>query len=216
AQGAGPTVKDLRPLADKTRDMHSLWITSCDYGISTLPELPGNATGPSTLANDMAALPGDPWHGHTVEVVHYATYLNQKRMLKGMVGGMYGGVLPYLMLKAGEDCAETKMHGGYYAGSEILNLFPPIIIEMTVKVDGTVHHQRTVYSTKPPIDPHLKQPWEVAEVVQAMTKANHALLASLGTAAAPAPAAAAMQAPAATAAQATNDEGFIDTNPASR
>jgi hypothetical protein len=215
AAGAGPTVKDLRPPADKTRDMHSLWITSCDYGISTLPELPGNPTGPSTLANDMAALPGDPWRGHTVDVVHYASYLNQKRMLKSSVSGMYGGVIPYLMLKAGEDCAETKMHGGYYAATEILNFYPPIVVEMVVKIDGAVHRQRTVYSTKPPIDPHLKQPWEAAEVLQAMTKANHALLASLGTVVSPSPVATGSPPPAA-AVQAKDDEGFINTNPASR
>ena len=53
-----------------------------------------------------------------MEVVHYAAYLNQKRMLKGTVSSMYIGLIPALMLNAGEDCAEAKMHGGYYAGND--------------------------------------------------------------------------------------------------
>ncbi|KJV35782.1 hypothetical protein [Luteibacter yeojuensis] len=211
-------MKDLRPPADKKRDMHSLLIFSCDYGISTLPELPGNPTGPSTLANEMAAMPGDPWHGHVVDVLHYAAYLNQKRMLKGQVASMEGGLLPALLLKAGDDCKEAKVHGGYYAGSEIVNYFPPIVVEMTVKIDGVVHHQRTVYSPKPPIDPGLKQPWEAAQVLQAMTKADRALLASLGptSAAAPPPVATKDSAPRPVAAANGDDAGFINTNPASR
>lgn len=218
AVGTGPTVKDLRPPADKKRDMHSLLIFSCDYGISTLPELPGNPTGPSTLANEMAATPGDPWRGQAVDVLHYATYLNQKRMLKGQVAMAAGGLLPALLAQAGDDCKEAKVHGGYYAGTEIVNYFPPIVVEMTVRIAGVVHHQRTVYSPMPAIDPALKQPWETAQVLQAMTKADHALLASLNPTSAmvrpPAPAKVSPPAPGAEAGG--DDTGFINTNPGAR
>jgi hypothetical protein len=178
---AGPSIVDHRPAKDKARDMHSLLITSCDYGISTLAEKSEMSSGPSRLRNEMAALDGDPWRGHTIEVRHYATYLNQKRALKNQVGAMYTGLIPYFLLKAGETCKENEMHGGWYAGTEIQNLLSPLIVEMSISVDGHIHNQRSVYSPRVGIDAKLRHQTDDTEVEQAMTKANRALLLAMGT-----------------------------------
>ncbi|SDG20718.1 MULTISPECIES: hypothetical protein [Rhodanobacteraceae] len=178
----GPAVVDHRPPADRAYDIHSLLITSCDYGIYTVPQKPASLSAVALLRNEMATAPGDPWHGHTIEVRRYAAYLNAKRALKGSVGSMYGGLLPMLMLRAGEKCSETEMHGGWYAGSEIVNALSPLIVEMIVSVDGKVYNVRSVYSPRVGVTPKLKQPTDDSELTQAMIKADRALLARMGTA----------------------------------
>lgn len=130
----------------------------------------------------MATVAGDPWHGHTIEVRHYSAYLNAKRALKSGVGRMYGGLLPALMLQAGEKCSEAEMQGGWYAGSEIVNMLSPLIVEMIVSVDGKVYKVRSVYSPRVGVTPKLKQPTDDGELTQAMIKADRALLARMGTA----------------------------------
>lgn len=176
----GPNIVDHRPSSDKVRDMHSLLITSCDYGVMTLEEKTGVTSGSAQLRNEMAAVQGDPWRGHEVEVRHYAVYLNQKRLLKGTVSEMYVGLIPSLMLNAGESCAEAQMHGGWYTGTEILNLLPPLIVEISVNVDGKVYKVRSVYSPHSLVDRKLRHASDDHEVEQAVTKANKLLVAKLG------------------------------------
>lgn len=199
--GAGPAQIDKRPQADKIREFHSLSIFSCDYGISTVAELPGNPVGPTTLANEMAAVAGDPWRGHTVEVEHYATYLNQKRVLKNGTRAANPGLLPGLLLETGEDCPETKMHGGYYTNAEVINDIPPLIVEIVVKIDGKVYRERSVYSPAMYVHPKLRNPTDAGQIAQAMAKANRALVARLPKPTPVSPAA---------SSQAPDDEGFIN------
>ncbi|WP_109126336.1 hypothetical protein [Dyella sp. C11] len=175
----GPVVVDQRPQSDKVHEIHSLWITSCDYGVFTLAEKKDSKSHVEALHDDLASMPGDPWHGHTITVTHYAAYLNMKRKLKGGVNAMYGGLIPSVMSQMGESCAENQMHGGWYAGTDLKNTLSPIVIEITATVDGTPHSVRSVFSPQTAMNPKLKQPSDDAQLAEAISKADADFAASL-------------------------------------
>lgn len=175
----GPVVIDQRPQSDKVHEIHSLWVTSCDYGIFTLAEKKGGKTHVEALRDDLTSMPGDPWHGHSVTVTHYAAYLNMKRKLKGGVYAMSGGLIPSVMSQMGEACSETQMHGGWYAATDLKTTQPPIVIEIVATVDGKSRSLRSVYSPETAVNPKLKQPSDDAQLAKAIKKANLDFAASL-------------------------------------
>lgn len=179
AMQGGPTVVDARPSNDKQYEMHSLWITSCDYGVFTLAEKNGTKSRVEVLHDDLSAIPGDPWAGHTVTVTHYAAYLNMKRALKHQVYSMNTGLIPMAMAQMGETCSETEMHGGWYAGADLKTTEPPIVIEIVATVDGKEHRTRSVYSPQTAITPKLKKPSDDTQLAEAVAKANREFIASL-------------------------------------
>jgi hypothetical protein len=183
--GVGPTVVDQRPEADKVFEIHSLWITSCNYGVFTLPEKKTTKTHPDALQIDLAALPGDPWQGHQITVTHYAAYINAKHRLKGGVYAANQGLIPALMQGMGEKCSATEMQGGWYAATDVTNNNPPIVIEITAMVDGKSHTLRSVYSPSIDVVPKLKHDSDDHQLAAAIHKANLAFAALLNGGAVP-------------------------------
>lgn len=179
ATQGGPVVVDARPPSDKQHEMHSLWITSCDYGVFTLAEKRGVKSHTEALRDDLSAMPGDPWAGHTITVSHYAAYLNMKRALKHQVYSMNTGLIPSAMAQMGETCSETEMHGGWYAGADLKTTESPIVIEIVATVDGKEHRTRSVYSPQTAITPKLKKPSDDTQLAEAVAKADREFAASL-------------------------------------
>lgn len=180
AQG-GPTVVDARPPSDKQFGIHSLWITSCNYGVYTLAEKKGLKSHVEALHDDFAALPGDPWAGRTITVTRYAAYLNMKRAFKHQVYANYAGFIPAVMAKMGETCNPTEMQGGWYAGTDLKTAMPPIVIEIVATVDGKEHRTRSVYSPQTAITPKLKSDSDDTQLAEAVSKANREFIESLQT-----------------------------------
>jgi hypothetical protein len=176
----GPSVIDQRPQSDKVFEMHSLWITSCDYGVFTLAEKKNSTSHVEALRDDLASVPGDPWHGHAITVTHYAAYLNAKRKLKNGVYTVHGGLIPSLMSQMGEKCAATQMHGGWYAATDLKTTMPPIVIEIVATLDGKPHSFRSVYSPETDVTPKLKKPSDDVQLAEAIKKADLEFAASLG------------------------------------
>lgn len=187
ASVTGPTVIDRRPETDKVFDTHSLWISSCDYGVYTLPEKNTVKTHVEALHDDLAALPGDPWHGNQITVTHYVAYINAKRQLKDSAyNATFFGIIPGLIKNEidkkhgrGETCSEAQMHGGWYAGTEITNYNPPIVIEIVAAIDGKPLKVRSVYSPDTNVIPKLKQASDDNQLAAAVRKANLAFISTL-------------------------------------
>ncbi|MFZ0871801.1 MAG: hypothetical protein WAM90_13890 [Rhodanobacter sp.] len=176
----GPSVIDQRPQSDKVFEMHSLWITSCDYGIFTLAEKKSSKSHIEALRDDLASLPGDPWHGHAITVTHYAAYLNAKQTLKKGLSAVSSGLIPSMMSQMGEKCAATQMHGGWYAATDLKTTVPPIVIEIVATLDGKPHSFRSVYSPETDVTPKLKKPSDDVQLAEAIKKADLEFAASLG------------------------------------
>jgi len=187
SESAGPDVVDKRPMSDREAEIHSLWVSSCDYGVFTIPEDSAAETYMASLHDELAAVPSDPWSGHQVVVTHYAAYLNNKKALKSRavfagVGGLLGGLIANAVTKTptgGESCAQNKMHGGWFAGSEVTTSFAPIIVELEATVDGKPFKVHSVYSPTVATSPKPKKPAERAQLDAAIKKADKAFVSAL-------------------------------------
>lgn len=190
----GPSVVDRRPAADKAFEIHSLWITSCDYGVFTLAEKKTGKSHVESLHDDLAALPGDPWAGHQITVTHYAAYINNKHKLRkgALLGSFTGGIAAALVQRddekknkgtplPGDTCSASEMHGGWYSGNDTTTYNPPIVIEISALVDGKPHEVRSVYSPSVDVIPKLKHPSDDNELAIAVHKADQAFAASMGS-----------------------------------
>lgn len=178
---------DARPAKDKSFSTHSLWITSCNYGVFTVGEPVAAHPAMDTLRADILSLPSMQGSGHDMRVDHYVVYFNPARKLQGMavgvgVGGIVGAAIESSMVDAnkGSKCPASKMDGGWYGPGELTTPYSPLIVEISGKLDGKSFHTRTVYSPTAELSPKIKKPFEVAEFEAALHKANHDLFESMG------------------------------------
>jgi len=183
----GLHLTDARPARDKSFSTHSLWITSCNYGVYTVGEPATAPPAMDTLREDFLAVPSLQGSSHDLRVDRYAVYFNPSRKLKGMavgvgIGGIVGGTIGSSMADPakGSKCPPAKMEGGWYGPGELTTPYSPLIVETSGTFDGKPFHSRTVYSPTAELGPKIKKPFEVVEFEAALHKANHALLESVG------------------------------------
>jgi hypothetical protein len=183
----GLRLLDARPAKDKAFSTHSLWITSCDYGVYTVGEPAAARPAMDVLRGDAVALPSLQGRSHEIRVDHYVVYFNPARKLKGMavgvgIGGMVGAAIGSSVADAGKGskCPAAKMDGGWYGPGELTTAYSPLIVETAGALDGKPFHSRTVYSPTAELGPKIKKPFEVVEFEAALHKANHAMFESMG------------------------------------
>lgn len=148
-------IEDRRPPEERKDRMLSVWIWSCDYGILNIGD---GGIGDQRYGADRIkqlavamknALKLD--ENHTILIKKYAIFINGKAYqksdsLKVAMGG--GALVPAIASgKAkGEKCVAEKMKGGWYKPNEITNEFSPIVVEISVELDGKLIEVRKVRS----------------------------------------------------------------------
>ena len=135
------------------------------------------------LKDDLQKLAGPQLQGQTVSVTHYGVYYNAANKLRsqvsGSVGGLLGALLTHGIASHASKCAPSQMRGGWYAGDELTNNLPPIVVEITVSMAGVQHSVRSVYSPDVLLYGKMYKPAAAPYVKVAIAKADAALAKSL-------------------------------------
>lgn len=132
---AGLTILDERSAADKKQKVLSAGITSCEYGVYRLDEkrAPGRF---DALRIALESAKGAALADKALHVARYDIFFNNGARLRGTTYAPYGGLVIEAMKGMGVNCPKEKMRGGWFDGSEITTPHGPIIIEMSVALDG--------------------------------------------------------------------------------
>lgn len=176
---AGVTILDERAAADKKRKLLSMGITSCEYGVYRLDEkrAPGRF---DALSIALESSKGVALAGKTLHVARYDVYFSNGARLRDMTYRAHtGGVVTGAMIGLGANCPREKMKGGWFAASEVTTPHGPIIVEMTVSLDGATYESRSVHSSSIEMMGGFKSPEEKAEMSAALKSAADALAAKL-------------------------------------
>ncbi|GHD64497.1 hypothetical protein [Jeongeupia chitinilytica] len=143
------TLEDRRLDVEKTNEMLSYLITSCDYGITRIGDSRTDPDKVAVLKSDLQALAGDRLEGRHLKLQSYTVHLNNAVMLKQQVGsfsGAYAGLLGSGLFMAMTEigCSKDQVSGGWYTADEVSNAWPPVIAEATLSVDGASYRSRVV------------------------------------------------------------------------
>ncbi len=173
------SIKDERPEAEKETEWKSLSITSCNYGIRQIGDnlmVPDRLT---ILRNDLHKTLGKKLSGKTVSVKKYSIYFNEQNALRGRVYSQYKGAVADFMSTFGSGCKREEVAGGWFEPADVTTPFSPIIIEITVAIDGKKYSVRNVYSPEKEIEPAFGNPESAAALFAAVQKATNQIVASI-------------------------------------
>jgi hypothetical protein len=167
-------VTDARPDADKTAEILSLWVTSCQYGIYRLADTRSNPTRMVLLRSDLEAALGNRLHNRTLVVNQYKMFINRRAPLRATVNGQFTGVVPAMLAEAGEGCTKEQTGDAWFDKSDT-DAAAAIIIEVQATMDGKSYAVRSVSGIV-----GADQADDSHQVFGALRKANAALAEQLG------------------------------------
>lgn len=172
-------------LVDERNEIHpktkylSLMITSCNYSVLRVGEPDTVPNRLTILKNDLFAEAGDALSGKVVTAKNYTIHFNAANNFRKQTYNQTPGALSGAIVFAGSDCEKEKMQGGWYSGKEVTTRFSPIIIEISVEVDGKAYDVRQVYSPKKELQPNFSKPEPSAALFEAMRIAHKDLAAMI-------------------------------------
>lgn len=175
----GFSMKDERPETEKETEWMSLSITSCNYGIRQIGDnlmVPDRLT---LLRNDLYKAIGKKLSGKTVLVKKYTIHLNEQNALRGRVYSQYKGAIIDYMKTFGSGCKREEVAGGWFEPADVTTPYSPIIIEITVAIEGKKYSMRSVYSPEKEIEPAFGNPDSSSALFTAVQKASNQLVASI-------------------------------------
>jgi hypothetical protein len=163
---------DARSAPERNTKMVSLSIHSCEYGVLQFGEkdVPNRV---SLLAEDLNHSAGSDTPIKHVWLERYDVYFNNSRNSRI---GVYATHPLSPSKNIDPDCPREKMEAGWYGPDEVSTAFPPLIIEIAVKVDEQEYSVRAVYSPDALL-PSFKSVAGRAVITEAMHQANQNLSA---------------------------------------
>lgn len=168
------TVTDVRPDADKTYEILSLFVTSCQYGIYQFADTRSNPPRMVLLRYDLEAALGSRLRNKTLIVNRYVMYMNKRAPLRATVNGMYQGIVPSALAAAGEGCTKEETGEGWFDASDT-DAAGALIVEIQATMDGKTYKVRSVSGLVDPAKADDSQ-----QVFGALRKAHAALAEQLG------------------------------------
>lgn len=177
-------IADARPEKEKSSELLSFAVTSCDYGIRRLGD---EVTVPSRLAimqSDLVRSLGPAVYGKNMTVSHYTIHYNngasQRRGASSAAGvSIAAALIGSAMQGIGSDCAKEKTTEGWYSASELNRPHSPIIIEIEAEISGNVHAVRSVYAPPREFGGRFGEPEAAHELFVAISRAHTALSESI-------------------------------------
>lgn len=148
AQITSFTLDDARPAIEKEREMLSYSITNCNYGIIRMGDADTTPDKINILKHDLNELASNALKGKTVVVENYTIYSNGAVALRGMMNNMTGGSSQGLIAKGmiNIGCKKEEVKGGWYDPSEVTTNQSPLIVDLTLTVDGRKYTTHIVKS----------------------------------------------------------------------
>lgn len=169
----GITLIDARPPEDKKAEWLSTFIGSCDNFIRRVGDEASVPTKMTLLRSDLQSALGTTFPGAVVTVQRYRIFLNMNAWIRAVNHG-FGGLTADVF--QGSACDREHTTGGWYAGSEVTNDEPPLIIEIGATTAGKDYSVRIVYSPKMQLEPGgFGAPDQAAEFFAALHRAHAAL-----------------------------------------
>lgn len=179
-------VVDARPAKEKSSEIMSLAVTSCDYSIRRLGD---ETTVPSRLAllhADLVRALGSSLNGKALTVTHYTVHYNNGVAMRGGVyamapvpmnplAGAIQGATTALMKSFGSNCPKEKTTEGWFDAAENPGKHSPLIVEIGVTLDGRTYAVRSLHSPSQEFGGRFGDPEPARELFEALRRAHAAL-----------------------------------------
>jgi hypothetical protein len=171
------SVTDVRPEIDKTHEILSLLVTSCQYGIYRLADERSNPSRMVLLRHDLETGLGSRLHDVTLVVSEYRMYINRRAPLRDTVNGAFHGgaaVIVAPLVAAGEGCTKEETGDAWFDASDT-DAAAAIIIEIQAQMGAKKYAVRSVSGLVAP-----EQASDSQQIFGALRKADAALAEQLG------------------------------------
>jgi hypothetical protein len=172
-------ITDLRPAAEKGTQWLSYLITSCNYGVRQIGDRDLRVDRVASLQDALRDARAAELAGRTVTLLHYGIHVNNAEHARQQAADTFNHGNRGVMTTVGSHCRKEQMEAGWYAPGELASAYSPIIVEITLAIDGESHTVRSVYSPDREFDQRLRRPESVALVAAAMQQAERAVVAAL-------------------------------------
>ena len=153
-------VIDLRPKEEKD-GIGLLELTGkCNKDVFRIADVATDPIKVETLRAALAEQLGLASDGKTLTVLNWSVYYNKQKaggsLLEGV--GIQGYNLPGKKKEggAGSKCSQKESAGGWYQGSEVTTIVPPIISEFAGMYGGKPYNVRIVHSVRRKIEGKFK------------------------------------------------------------
>ena len=175
---------DQRPGGEDSTE----WLTrnskSCDY---TLRQMGDQAISPDRfilLREGLSATMGQQLLGKTLFVTRYAIYINSLQRDRtsawGINGNVFSGLIEDVYYRhVDHHCQEEQLAQGRLEPADVASHRSPVIVEITLIVDGKTHSVRSLFTPKQDISIKEKDPGTQAAVQAALNKAIQQLIAEM-------------------------------------
>ncbi len=165
---------DSRPKSDKKARAASLNIMSCSYGIYSLADKITSPSRIELLRIDLNKLLSDKLAGRNVTVLRYALYKNDLGTTRAMVNRSQPGILADISNDRATKCTQEKTGEGWVTATELTTNIQPIVIFITLRIDGKDYSIRYVQSPARAFDSYMDSEGS-AFLMDAIQKANSAI-----------------------------------------
>ena len=155
-------VIDLRPQEEKDGLGLIALSGKCNKDVFRIADVASDPVKVEALRAGLAEQLGLASDGKTLTVLNWSVYYNKQKPSRSFLEGVgvQGYDLPTGKKKetggAGSKCSQKESAGGWYEGSEVTTIVPPIISEFTGTYGGKPFNVRVVHSVRRKIDGKFK------------------------------------------------------------
>jgi len=131
------------------------------------------------LRDDLNASLHDQLATKQLIVTHYGIYWNRAQALRNLTYGPMANPVSAVMSGMGTHCKREEIQAGWFGPDDVTTPYSPVIVEITMTVDGKRHQIRSVYSPPKEVSFGLQFPDASAAIFAAIKKATDELIAEL-------------------------------------
>ena len=175
---------DQRPGGEDSTE----WLTrngkSCDYTLRQIGDQDISPDRFTLLREGLSATVGRQLVGKTLLITRYAIYINSLKRDRTSAWGINGNVFSNLIedvyyRHVDHRCQEEQLAQGRLEPADVESHRSPVIVEITLIVDGKTHSVRSLFTPNQDISIKEKDPGTQAAIQAALNKAIQQLIAEM-------------------------------------
>jgi hypothetical protein len=177
---------DLRPQEEKDGLGLIALSGKCNKDVFRIADVASDPIKVEALRADLAQQLGLASDGKTLTVLNWSVYYNKQSAHGGSIldgVGIQGYNIPTKKKKeggSGSKCSQKESAGGWYQGSEVTTIVPPMISEFAGTYGGKPFNVRVVHSVQRKIDGKFKGAADdTEELLKTVSKTAEALAAAI-------------------------------------